>query len=431
MNFTTRSGVKIVFWLVLAVLLIFLAFNRHSKTGIYYYRSQIFADKAGYYVYLPAALIYHFEADAFPEKVDSLTGSGFQLDLETNKVITKYNYGVALLEFPFFMAAHLLSQPLGFENDGFSLIYHWALDLSAIFYLMMAFWLMYKLLRRSFPGKIAFLTLLILFTGTNLFYYSILEGSMSHVYSFFLFAAWLYIITNWKKYLNRPMIFGLLCGAIASMILLIRPLNLIFLIAAFFLQPESLKRLRFQLHHRIFIPFLIVAIIAAVPQLVYWNYLSGDWLIDTYRGESFSNWANPQVIPFLFAPNNGLFIYNPVVIFIFVGMGWMIRDHKENDYLILLTSVVLIYASASWWIWSFGCGYSARNFVEYYALLSIPLAYFLQNLKHRKQQIIFGMLIIVFCLYNLKMIYAYGGCWFGEGTWDWAQYVHWLTKWPA
>ncbi|MEJ2593572.1 MAG: hypothetical protein P8100_00240 [bacterium] len=431
MSFTRSSVVRLLFWLLATAMLIFLAFNRHSKTGIYYYRSQIFADKAGYYVYLPAALIYHFDAHAFPEKVDSLTGKGFQLDLHANKVITKYNYGVALLEFPFFMAAHLLSTPLGFEDNGFSLIYHWALDLSAIFYLMMAFWLLFKWLSLSFSKKTTCLTLVILFLGTNLFYYSILEGSMSHVYSFFLFATWITLITGWKKYANRPVIFGLLCGGIASMILLVRPVNVIFLMATFFFQPGFAKRIRFQLHYRFIIPFLMVAVILAFPQLAYWNYLSGDWLLYTYEGESFSNWANPQLIPLLFAPNNGLLIYNPVVIFIFIGLVWMIRDQKANGYLILLATILLIYASSAWWIWSFGCGYGVRNLVEYYTLLSIPLAWFLQNLMNGRRRLIFGILILLFCLYNLKMIYSYGGCWFGDGTWDWDQYLHWLTNWPA
>jgi hypothetical protein len=58
---------------------IFLTLNRHSRTGVFTYQSEIWADKAGYYVYLPSLFIYGFDASSFPDSIDVKTGDGFHL----------------------------------------------------------------------------------------------------------------------------------------------------------------------------------------------------------------------------------------------------------------------------------------------------------------------------------------------------------------
>jgi hypothetical protein len=426
-----KSRFKTVFWILLTALLIFLAFNRHSKTGIYYYRSQIYADKAGYYVYLPAAFIYQFDARAFPDSVDIKTGNGFQLEHENNKVITKYFYGVSLMQAPFFLLAHWLAPSLGFEANGFSLIYHWAIDLAALFYLLLSFILLYNILRKRFTEKTAFWSITFLFTATNLFYYSIQETGMAHVYSFFLFTAWIYQLTFWEKLNKRPVLFGFSSGLIAALIVFVRPLNLLFLLISIFFNRDYLQRIKAQMQWRFLMPFILVIILIAVPQLAYWKYANGSFIANTYTGESFSNWLNPKIIELLFSPNNGLLLYNPLVLLLFFGLVLMIRQKQANAWLISITVLLLIYASSSWWSWNFGCGFAARNFVEYYVLLSFPLAYIIQYPKQKKVQFLLYFLLTLFSIYNLKMVYSYGGCWFGTSNWDWAQYSHWILKWPG
>ena len=426
-----KSRFKTVFWILLTALLIFLAFNRHSKTGIYYYRSQIYADKAGYYIYLPAAFIYQFDASAFPDSVDVKTGNGFQLEHENNKILTKYFYGVSLMQAPFFLLAHWLAPGLGFEANGFSLIYHWAIDLAALFYLLLSFILLYNILRKRFTEKTAFWSIAFLFTASNLFYYSIQETGMSHVYSFFLFTAWIYQLTFWEKLNKKPVLFGFSSGLIAAFIVFVRPLNLLFLLTSIFFNRDYLQRIKAQMQWRFLMPFILVIVLIAVPQLAYWKYASGSFIADTYTGESFSNWMNPRIIEFLFSPNNGLLLYNPLVLLLFFGLVLMIRQKQANAWLISITVLLLIYASSSWWSWNFGCGFAARNFVEYYVLLSFPLAYIIQYPKQKKVQFLLYFLLILFSIYNLKMVYSYGGCWFGTSNWDWVQYTHWILKWPG
>jgi len=181
---------RYIYWIGLVLffgVLLFLTFNKHSKSGYFNYHSEIWADKAGYYSYLPAALRFKFNPDNFPDSIDHKTGNGFNLDYKNKKVRTKYTYGVALLQLPFFCIADVLSNPLNFESNGFSPIYHWCINVASIFYLMLGLIFLFLFLKTSFGTQTSFLVTISIFLGTNLFYYSIDETGMSHIYSFFLF----------------------------------------------------------------------------------------------------------------------------------------------------------------------------------------------------------------------------------------------------
>src|SRR5262245_16874595 len=127
-------------------LLLFLTFNRHSRSGYFNYHSEVWTDKAGYYVYLPAALKFSFNPLSFPDSIDVKTGNGFTLDFENNKVRTKYTYGVALMQLPFYFIADLLCPMLGQKPDGFSPVYQKMINVAAIFYVMLGCCALYAFL---------------------------------------------------------------------------------------------------------------------------------------------------------------------------------------------------------------------------------------------------------------------------------------------
>ncbi|MBK6858838.1 MAG: hypothetical protein IPG95_00905 [Saprospiraceae bacterium] len=132
--------IEFLVFLSIFIFLVTLALNRHSKAGLYNYHSEIYADKAGYNVYLPATFIYSFNANAFPDSIDIKTGNGFRLDKTNNKVITKYPYGVALLQAPFWLIAYFIDR----DKTGYSKIFHSAVDVSAVFYLLIGIFLFIK-----------------------------------------------------------------------------------------------------------------------------------------------------------------------------------------------------------------------------------------------------------------------------------------------
>ena len=114
--------------LILALIytgLCFLSLYRHKNVELNTFRSEIWADRAGYYVYLPSLFIYNFSSDKFPESIEKQTGNGFSLNKEKDKIITKYTYGVALLQLPFFIIADAFSSVSSvIPRNGFSIYYN-------------------------------------------------------------------------------------------------------------------------------------------------------------------------------------------------------------------------------------------------------------------------------------------------------------------
>jgi hypothetical protein len=276
-------AVKPALFVLFFAICCFLSFNRHSKSKIFDNSSQIWGDKAGYYIYLPALFIYHFQAANLPEHIETNTGNGFSTDREKNKITTKYTYGVALMQAPFFIVAHLLAKLLGYPADGFSMIYNKMILIASVFYSSMGLLFLYLFLSRTVPVKTALATLGVLFFGTNIFYYSIFDNGMSHIYSFFLFSVFLFISEsifkpNQRSYL--PAVFGLITG----LIIMVRPVNVIFLPVFFAFNRPDLKNVLKPLAIIIFFALMVI-----LPQLIYWNYLTNHFLVYSYNNESFTN----------------------------------------------------------------------------------------------------------------------------------------------
>ncbi len=421
------SHLKLIFFFIFFfIVACFLSFNRHSKSIIYTYHSEIFADKAGYYIYLPAFFIYNFQVEKLPEHIEEKTGNGFSIDRNNNKIVTKYTYGVALMQAPFFVMAHLLAKQFGYMDDGFSLIYNKTINIASVFYTTLAFIFLYFFLIRYISNYIALLTLIGLFLGTNIFYYSIFETGMSHIYSFCLFSAFLLLSElifrpNQKTYIN--IIFGIVVG----LIIVVRPINLIFLPLFFlFNQSNNYRNIK-----NLFVPVSIIifsAFIIVIPQLIYWHYLTNNFILYSYYNESFANIMSPKIVHLWFSTNNGLVIYNPLIILILSGIFFMREVHIKLSLLLSIYFVFISYVFASWWSWDYGCSYGSRPFVEYYSLFSLPFGFLIQYAtKHKLSFSLISFLIVLFIAWNLKLIFSFDGCWYG-GNWDWKAFTQLLVS---
>lgn len=422
---------RILFSTLILGVLIFLAFNKHSKPKYFTYQSVIWADRAGYNVYLPATFNYHFDAKLFPDSMDVKTGSGYQLDLETGKVKTKYTYGVALLQLPFYIVANSLAPSLNMKQNGYSPIYFSALYLAAVFYLFLGMIFLRKFLRFSFSRSTVNIAISVLFLGTNLYYYSLEESGMSHVYSFFLFSFFLFVIRK-TSYLQKAKAWEfVIFGLTASLIVLIRPTNLLFLSVFFFLDIKHLKEVLnrikslFSIRQILFIFFPVF--IVWIPQLVYWEYLTGNLFLYSYGQEGF-NWLNPKFIYTWFSTNNGLFLYTPMYFIFLFGLVKMMKSEFSNGVFLLSLFLVISYVFSSWWSWTFGCGFGARSYVEYLSVFVIGLCYLLETRGKNVwlSRFIFPVLVVIVAL-NLKMIYSYDMCFFGDGAWDWRTYFNYIA----
>jgi hypothetical protein len=166
---------------------------------------------------------------------------------------------------------------------------------------------------------------------------------------------------------------------------------------------------------------IITAVIVFLPQMMYWKMISGKWIFYSYGEEGFIHWENPQLLKVWFSTNNGFFVYAPIMILSVIGMITMIRKKISNGALIFSIFILASYAFASWWNWWFGCSYGSRSFIEFYALLNIPLAWFLESLKTKNSKWAAAVFILACIAINMNIIYYYDGCFWG-GDWDWMAY---------
>ncbi len=393
---------------------------------------EICSDKADYYVYLPATFIYGWDIHKFPAGIEKKC-QGFYLDTKRNKLLDKTTCGVAILWAPFFLVTHFIAVHWDLQPDGFSDFYDKMTILPGVFYLVLGLFFLRKFLSKYFSPWISWITVLLIFAGTNLYYFGIDDGLMSHVNSFFLFSLFLFLL---KKFLDHgKKSLGLYVGIsfVVSLAILIRPTNILLLFIMIFLDIDSVK----DLWRRIFLflkpayilSFIVIAILVFVPQFIYWKYLTGHFLYYSYPGEGFSNWKNPQIIPVLFSPLNGFFVYTPLALLFIAGIIIMIVKKIPNGIFIGFFFLLVTYIYSSWYCWYFGGSFGYRPLVEYYSILALPFGYFLSSLKTKKNLYIRSLLIlfiIITTYYNLRL--TYNQRWNTSSAWAWDDYLIYLDN---
>ncbi len=398
----------------------------HKDVGRFNWHSEIFADGAGYYAYLPVTFLYHFDYNRFPAGIDDSTGCGF-IDHQQRKFIYKYTCGVAVMLSPFFAGTLLYSGIFGIPPEGgFSMAFHRMADVAAAFYLVLGLFFIERVLRRHTGSPLRYFLLLLIFAGTNLFFYTVRLPLMSHVYSFCVIAAYLWALQvftekeDWRSFI--------LVAVTASLAMLVRPVNGIILLLLPFWNTGTAEavgqRVRRLLAWRNAVSFAAVFLVIFLPQMLYWVYMFGSPLHYAYEGETFSNWANPRLAEIWFAPLNGLFLYNPGWVLFILGAVLMIIRKQKNGILLLIFFLLASYIISAWHSWFFGCGFGHRAFIDFIPLFAIAfgiLAEQVFRIRTRIPGIAFLLLLAAMSGYNIRMTYAYSGC-FSGSVWDWDQF---------
>jgi hypothetical protein len=422
-----------LFFLFIFLFSLVISLKLHSGKHAFSWESGIWADRAGYYVYLPATFLYRFNASEFPKDMDAKTGYGFYLDKKQNTVVTQYYYGESLLLTPFFLAAHFIQRVFHLdEAGGFSLFYSCTMNIAAMVYLLLGLLFLFQFLRRSFRPGVVYLILSVVFLGTNLFFYTVEDALMSHVYSFFAVSAFLFAMKAFLDNRDKYRYF-LLMVLFFSLMVIIRPTNAIAAICFLFWDIRSFKemqhRLRLALIPRYILPFLLILFVLFLPQSLYWKYAHGSYIYLKY-GVEFSNWNHPRLMEVWFSTLNGLFIYSPLVIFFIFGAGYMIFQKKLNGAVAVLIFLIVSYIAASYKFWYYGCSFGHRAFVEFYPILCVPAAYLAEWVFLCSGRVIKFLisLLILFLLYVNIGLTVFGDKCNNGSIWDWDQFNRELYK---
>ena len=414
---------SIIVFLFLFIALFILSVNKHIRRDIFTYKSEIWGDKAGYYIYLPALFDYNFDGQKLPKDISANTGNGFIIDGHT--IITKYPAGEAVMIAPFWLTNKLINP----SDSPFSKSYHYSIDFAAAFYVALGLLISFLTFKKYTSVPYAYLLCATMLLSTNLLYYAIDETGMSHAYSFVLFASLLFISLNLIHYLQISAIKTFIAlGILGGMIFLVRHVNIIFFIPVLLITQNSFRE-GWTILKRIFLSkesiiMYSCMLFIVIPQLYYYYYINSTVSATPYYGEGFFYVFRPKILEVLFAPENGIFLYSP---FLAVVLLWNISVCSFKKTIIFMPYLLffcVIYLYASWSSYELGCGLGHRSLVEFYPFLFLPLA---NRLNKQKISIIFVLLFLLCSFYTLKMMYSFDGC-FGSFDWDWQQYYRHLTS---
>ncbi|MEO8590301.1 MAG: hypothetical protein ABI432_13085 [Flavobacteriales bacterium] len=395
-----------------------IGFN--GKVPLDDWKTDLKADAAGYYIYLPGLFHHGMHAATVSDSLVALGGYGFEVDRERDRIVTKYTYGTALLELPFFLVAEAIE---GFgATDGWTRTHHQAIEVSGIFYWTAGLLLIALALRRWWPSTIgiALLVLVGIAFGTNTFYYAFRSAGYSHIYSFFLVAVGLYAIYADRGGPMRRWLRWVFVIANA-LIVLIRPIDAMAVLALMLLllieRPALFRSLR------LYAEQFVAAALVVLPQLFYWKFVHGSWVVYSYGDEGFSAWASPHWKEVLLAPMNGLNPHAPLFALLVPGLVVMARHDKRTTWVVGGVVLVALYSIASWWQWYFGCSYGMRPMVQYTPFLAMGLWALFSWARARVPMWLHGAvpLLVLLCFVNYRAMLQYGCCYDGE-AWDWIPY---------
>jgi hypothetical protein len=391
-------------WLILLIVL-WTAVNTSFKKG--YGEGKIEADAKGYYAYLPAVFIYHDLNFGFFDTIERHTYYNQNLEYDylrkhNEKTINKYYAGTAVCLLPFFLAGHVITFLTGLPADGYSFYYTMMVHLGALFYLFLGLIGLRKLLRAyQTDEKVTAFVLFAIVFGTNLFYYSITEFAMSHLYSFTAITWFSYFTQKYFQHHSTKLI--LFIAPLIGLIVLIRPVNLLVIFAIPFLAGNNdnlLKGIRLLFSKSwIVISALTLFVLVIGIQLIIYKISTGNFIVYSYKEEGF-NFLHPQFRNFMFSFRKGMFVYTPLLFLCLIGFIYIYRESRFRFFTLLAFLIILIYVFSSWHMWFYGGSFSQRVMIEYYAFFAILLSASIKlvsNLKIKQLYIGIIFLIILLC----------------------------------
>jgi hypothetical protein len=379
-------------------------------------RSKIFyGDAMGYYLYLPATFIHH-NLDSIGntpmEHAPEFVKGNFQGYLTTSyggkqeRFVIQYTYGNAIMEFPFFLCAHLYEKAAGLPAAGFSDNYQSLIKFGTFLYGMLALLLLYRILRRYFNSLPSLLSVAFVFIGTNLFWFMLYQSGMAHVHLFFLVTVLMHLTIRLHDRPSTGMF--LVTGLVAGLIVLIRPSDIVVLLIPLLFRVYNrdtfLQKLGFIREH--FLKMVAAGIVMAllwIPQFLYWKALTGHYFHDSYRGQAF-NWSDPKIVEGLFYASNGWLFYSPIMAFSLLGF-FCYKKMKYWAWGLYTLFPVYVYVIYSWFCFNYINGLGSRPMIHIYPLLAIPLAAFIFYVLNKGTWLKVGFATV--CLFFIAINISY------------------------
>lgn len=326
----------------------------------------------------------------------------------------KYPIGVALIEFPFFIAAKILSFLFSVnERGGYNKLFQFSILCCAFFHYYLGSFFIYKTLVKLQDRIASCVTIATLTFGTPLFCYVTNYASYSHIYSFAYISLFLYLMVTEKFITDRQ---NFLIGFVIGLITIIRNQNALIAFGVFIYLLSDMNKIGLFMRPKSIFAKTIGLIIPLGLQMVVWKVSTGHFLVYSYKGESFLYWNNPKIFEVLFSDAKGVFIFSPILVFSILGFFCLKNsEEKRISAWILFVLFFFVYFTGSWWCWWLGVCPGIRTVVDILPFLAITMnAFYSFVFKMDKRKridvlfIFFILLSFVFLFINLRIVYEQG-----------------------
>jgi hypothetical protein len=284
--------------------------------------------------------------------------------------------GSAVLWSPLYLAAvgaeSLLgtaSNPPGYSRADFS-----AICLASMLYGVLGLLLTHEACRNFASPRSAFSATVLVWLGTNLLFYMYVTPPMSHAASFFAAALLLWAWLRSEESPRAGFMIGLLGGLVASVrlqdvLLVLAPLSA----PLFSGRPYDRTRVA---HLAIWGAAICGGIVLAfLPQLCTWKVLNGaltPFGVISLKGR-FT--LIPHNLPgVLFSPFHGIFLWSPILLPAFVGLGTLAAGDRRGKAMVLAVAAEIFLISG--YVVAFGHGFGQRLFISSLPIATVGLAVF-------------------------------------------------------
>jgi hypothetical protein len=406
------------------------------------YNRPINSDGKAYYAYLPAIFMYGDPTYGFIDDVEKkyypTDGSHAKDFLNKQPNGTKVNKtfpGLAILYAPFFFLSWLVAWIFGFACDGYSLPFQWGIGLAHAVYLILAARFLWQVM--AFVGTTVsnrWWVLLSIIAGTNVWYYVIVDHTVSHVFSFFLCSLLLFLLANGSKQRQAYAVGWMLL--VFSLLVIIRPTNALFLLFLPFLfrlleidAKSMLKSYFSNPYGWVSIPIALTFFM--IPPIL-WKWQTGYWLVYSYDKEGF-DFFHPHFWKFLFSYQKGWLLWSPILVLVITFVSiYLLRKSMLFFLLFLLPLTITVFVFSSWWCWTYGTGFGQRPMIEFLPIFVVPLSLFLEQCQ---QALAKWFVLSVFVLLSLFQGYQFAtGVMIGGNT-DaasyWSHFLQWKRDAPS
>ncbi len=369
-------------------------------------------DVSGYYMYLPAIFIYQdLKQCAFQDQILQTHHPTYEFQQAfahpSGNYVMKYSAGQAVQYLPFFLLAHAYASVSdSYPADGFSAPYQLGITIGSFVFAFLGLFMLRKVLLLYVSDQTVAVVLLCLVFGTNYLEYAAITGAMTHNN---LFAVYALLLWQTIHFYRKPSFWrGVSIGALVGLAALTRPTEILSALIPLFwgvnlsARADIRDRIEFLLkHYRVYLAAGITCLAIGSIQLIYWKYVSGDWIVYSYQGEGF-NWLKPFISRGLFSYRAGWLIYTPMMLFALLGFVPLFQQQRKLAYGILIFFLLFLYVAFAWEIWWYGGSLGQRTMIQIYPVLAFPFGLLVERLWQTSwHKYVVWACMLLFVYYNL------------------------------